>query len=75
MAKMDEIMEVLTQEIAGFNNSIGKLEELSEKFDTLKIETDTTILESRLDDFIISQKRTVTSYEKNGRGSEKYREI
>jgi len=56
-------VEVLTQEIAGFNNSIGKLEELSEKFDTLKIQTDTTILESRLDDFVISQKRTVKSYE------------
>jgi len=63
MAKMDEIMEVLTEEIAGFNKSIGKLEELSEKFNTLKIQTDTTILESRLDDFIISQKRTVESYE------------
>lgn len=63
MAKMDEIMEVLTQEIAGFNKSIGKLEELSEKFNTLKIQTDTTILESRLDDFMISQKRTVESYE------------
>ncbi len=60
---MEEIVEVLTQEIAGFNNSIGKLEELSEKFDTLKIQTDTTILESRLDDFVISQKRTVKSYE------------
>jgi len=63
MAKIDEIMEVLTQEIAGFNNSIAKLEELSEKFNTLKMQTDTTILESRLDAFMISQKRTVESYE------------
>ena len=60
---MDEIMEVLIQEITGFNNSIGKLEELSKKFDILKRETYTTILESRLDDFMISQKRTVESYE------------
>jgi hypothetical protein len=63
MAKMDEIMEVLTQEIAGFNKSVSKLEELAEKFKTLKIQSDTTILESRLDDFMNLQKRTVKSYE------------
>lgn len=63
MAKMDEIMEVLTQEIAGFNNSIGKLEELSKKFDNLKIQTDTSSLEFHLKDFLKSQKRTVESYE------------
>src|SRR6056297_892021 len=64
MAKMDEIMEVLTQEIAGFNNSIGKLEELSERFNKQKIQTDTTRLESLLKDFFNAQKVTVTSYEK-----------
>lgn len=31
MKKMDEIMELLTEEIEGFNRTIGKLEELSEK--------------------------------------------
>lgn len=60
---MDEIMEVLTQEIAGFNSSIGKLEELSERFNKQKIQTDTTKLEGLLEDFFNSQKGTVTSYE------------
>ncbi len=63
MAKMDEIMEVLTQEISGFNKSIGKLEELSEKFNNLKIQTDTSSLEFHLKDFFRSQKGTVESYE------------
>jgi hypothetical protein len=63
MAKMDEIMEVLTQEIAGFNNSIGKLKELSEKFNNLKIQTDTSSLEFQLKEFLRTQKVTVHSYE------------
>lgn len=63
MAKMDEIMEVLTQEISGFNASIRKLEELSKKFNELEIEADTSQLEYRLDDFIEAQKRTTESYE------------
>ena len=63
MAKMDEIMEVLTQEISGFNNSIGKLEELSEKFDNLKIQTDTSSLEFQLKEFLRTQTVIVHSYE------------
>ncbi len=56
-------MEVLTQEISGFNKSIGKLEELSEKFKNLKVKTDTSKLEFRLDDFMKAQKLTKDSYE------------
>ncbi|MCM4168929.1 hypothetical protein KCTC52924_02629 [Arenibacter antarcticus] len=63
MAKLDEIMEVLTQEITGFNHSIDKLEELSDKFDNLKIKTDTSSLEFLLKDFLMTQKETVDSYE------------
>jgi len=63
MAKMDEIMEVLTQEISGFNNSISKLEELSEKFNNLKIQTDTSSLEIQLKEFQRKQINTVHSYE------------
>ncbi len=63
MARLDEIMEVFTQEISGFNNSIGKLEELSEKFNNLKIETDTSKLESRINDLLRSQLSSVGSYE------------
>lgn len=56
-------MEVLTQEISGFNKSIGKLEELSEKFKNLELKADTSRLEFRLDDFIKTQKQTMDSYE------------
>jgi len=37
MKKMDEIMELLTEEIEGFNRSIVKLQELTKKWDNLKI--------------------------------------
>lgn len=63
MAKLDEIMEVFTQEISGFNNSISKLEELSEKFDNLKIQTDTSSLEFQLKEFLGTQRVVVHSYE------------
>lgn len=63
MAKMDEIMEVFTSEISGFNNSICKLEELSEKFDNLKIQTDTSSLEFQLKEFLGTQRVVVHSYE------------
>jgi len=64
MAKMDEIMEVLTQEIAGFNNSIGKLEELSEKFDAIEIKMDTSHLEFQIKEFLRLQSQTKDNYEK-----------
>ena len=63
MAKLDEIMEVLTQEISGFNNSIGKLEELSKKFDDVEIKIDTTHLEFQIKEFLRLQNRTKDSYE------------
>ncbi|KAA2219033.1 MULTISPECIES: DUF6730 family protein [Maribacter] len=63
MTKLDEIMEVLTQEISGFTNSIAKLEELSEKLKNLKLETDTSRLESRINDFLRWQRSSVESYE------------
>ena len=56
-------MEVLTQEISGFNKSIGKLEELSKEFNNLKVQTDISHLEFHLEDFIKSQKSTIASYE------------
>ena len=64
MAKLDEIMEVLTQEISGFNKSIGKLEELSEKFDDVEIKIDTSHLEFRIEEFLRLQEQKKDSYEK-----------
>ena len=45
MKKMDEIMELLTEEIEGFNSSIRKLQELSKKWDNLKIKADSSDIE------------------------------
>ena len=63
MAKLDEIMEVLTQEISGFNNSIGKLEELSKKYDDTEIKMDTSHLEFQIKEFLRLQNRTKDSYQ------------
>ncbi|TVZ14883.1 DUF6730 family protein [Maribacter sp. MAR_2009_72] len=64
MAKIDEIMEVLTQEIAGFNASIGKLEELSKTLSNQKVQADTSVMEYHINDFLRTQKRTMESVEK-----------
>ena len=56
-------MEVLTQEIAGFNKSINKLEKLSEKFDGVEIKMDTSHLEFQIKEFLRLQNRTKDSYE------------
>ena len=64
MKKMDEIMELLTEEIEGFNRSIGKLEELSKKWDNLKIKADTSNIEFYIKDFLRQQGRAVETYRK-----------
>ncbi len=40
MAKLEEIAELLTEEIDGFNKSIKKLEELTLKINSIKFESD-----------------------------------
>ncbi|MEN8187924.1 MAG: DUF6730 family protein [Bacteroidota bacterium] len=40
MAKLEEIAELLTEEIEGFNQSIKKLEELTSKINHIKYESD-----------------------------------
>ena len=57
-------MEVLTQEIAGFNPSIGKLEELSKKLNNQKVEADTSVIKYHMNDFLRTQKRTMETVEK-----------
>lgn len=56
-------MEVLTQEISGFNTSIDKLEELSKKFDDTEIKIDTSHVEFQIKEFLRLQNRTKDSYE------------
>ena len=64
MKKMDEIMELLTDEIEGFKRSIGKLEELSKKWDNLKIKADSSHIEFYIKDFLRQQERAVETYRK-----------
>ena len=64
MKKMNEIMELLTEEIDGFNRSITKLEELAKKWDNLKIKADTSNIEYYVKDFLRQQERAMKTYKK-----------
>nr|WP_297916449.1 DUF6730 family protein [uncultured Allomuricauda sp.] len=57
MKKMDEMMELLTEEIEGFNRSIGKLEEFTKKWDNLNIRADSSNIEYHIKDFLRHQER------------------
>ncbi|MGS2739973.1 DUF6730 family protein [Sinomicrobium sp. M5D2P17] len=48
MGKLEEIAELLTEEIHGFNQSIDRLEELSEYLGDIKVKADATEVESLL---------------------------
>lgn len=48
MKKMDDIMELLTDEINGFQKSIEKLENLSKNLDEVKVKADTSNVEYHL---------------------------
>ena len=63
MKKIDEIMELLTEEIHGFNQSILKLEELSRKLQDVKIKADTSVIEQRLKDQIQLQEKNLYKYQ------------
>lgn len=43
--KLDEVMELLTDELDGFNASLNKLQKLTENVDNIKIVPDTTPIE------------------------------
>ena len=46
--KLDEIMELLTDELDGFNRSIVRLEQLTQNTDNIKVIPDTSEIESLL---------------------------
>ncbi|TMM59131.1 hypothetical protein FEE95_06780 [Maribacter algarum] len=62
MKKMEEMMELFTDEIEGFSKSINKLESLSKNFVDLKIKTDTSSIEYLLKDFLKEQRKVITIY-------------
>lgn len=50
--KLDEIMELLTDELDGFNKSIGRLERLTQNTDNIKVIPDTTAIERLLQEHL-----------------------
>lgn len=57
-------MELLTEEIDGFNRSIKKLEELSKKLDNLKVKADSSNIEFYVKDFLKQQERARTNIDR-----------
>ncbi|VAV83926.1 hypothetical protein MNBD_BACTEROID02-1961, partial [hydrothermal vent metagenome] len=50
MAKLEEIAELLTDEIDGFNNSIEKLEGISNKINNVKFNSDISSIRYQIED-------------------------
>ncbi|WP_350290513.1 DUF6730 family protein [uncultured Croceitalea sp.] len=57
MKKMDEIMELLTEEINGFKKSIEKLEGLSNNLNEVKVKADTSKVEYYIKEHLRGQER------------------
>ncbi|TMM51529.1 hypothetical protein FEE95_21820 [Maribacter algarum] len=62
MKKMEEMMELLTEEIEGFHKSIEKLETLSKNFKDLKLKADTSRIENYIKGLTKEQKHAMTIY-------------
>ena len=54
--KLDEVMELLNDELDGFNKSLDKLERLTQNVDGIKIEPDTTKIERMFREHLNSEK-------------------
>ena len=54
--KLDEIMELLTDELDGFNKSIVRLEQLTQNTDNIKVIPDTSEIERLLREHLNSEK-------------------
>jgi len=64
MAKLDEITELLTEELEGFNRSITKLERISSKMGNIKIQADSRIIEGKLDNYMYREEFLIKFYKK-----------
>ena len=54
--KLDEVMELLTDELDGFNKSIVRLERFTQNTDNIKIKPDTTEIERLVQEHLNSEK-------------------
>ena len=59
MAKLDEIAELLTEEINGFEKSIGRLEKVHESLKNLQLRPDTTEISALLKEYGNNQKTNI----------------
>jgi len=59
MAKLDEIAELLTEEINGFEKSIGRLEKVHENLQNLPLRPDTSELNALLKEYGNNQKTNI----------------
>ena len=59
MAKLDEIAELLTEEINGFEKSIGRLEKAHENLQNLPLRPDTSELNALLEEYGNNQKTNI----------------
>lgn len=64
MAKLDEIAELLTEEIRGFENSVDRLEKLQRELKTFRIEPDTSGIDFILKQYNDHQKKAVEDQHK-----------
>ncbi len=64
MKKTEEFMELLTDELAGFDGSVKKLEALCKKLDTIKVKADSTNIEYHIKQFLKEQKGRMSQLEK-----------
>jgi len=63
MAKLDEIAELLTEEINGFEKSIGRLEKAHDDFKNLPLRPDTTEINTLLKDYGNNQRKTIEEHQ------------
>lgn len=54
--KLDEVMELLNDELDGFNKALEKLEKLTENVDNIKIKPDTSQIEQILKEHLSSER-------------------
>ncbi|ASV29930.1 DUF6730 family protein [Maribacter cobaltidurans] len=66
--KLDEVMELLTDELDGFNRSLEKLEKLTKNADHIKIRPDTSEIERLLREHLNSEKANNSKLDEYVRG-------
>lgn len=63
--KLDEVMELLTDELDGFKTSINRLERLTKNTDNIKIEPDTSEIERMLLEHLELEKQNSSRLQKS----------